>query len=199
MITPQYTWLERVQLALAYERASDAFYRQKDDDPESTYWTRDDVEMLQCEIGQKLLREIPESDAEQMGGTGNGNPPRLGVAIIDFASGAAIEQAAVRIFSAQMQMAENGPLKPANGPVSIAEMVQRTAQPAASGEGWFAFYNGSVVHSGYRLRLTYAVEPELEDFQTDAVFLPATGYMELSRNFIHFMLTAADWLPLGRI
>jgi len=194
-IKPQLTWLDRVQQTLAIERESDAFSRTRDDDPESTYWTREDVERLQAEIDQHLLRIVPDDYVEQMGGVDG--PPRLGLVRRDFASGETIEQGVVRIIASRMQTAADKPFRAARGPVTIAEWTQLSpATPLY--QRHFVLLDGHVFHPGYRLRLLYVIEPTLEDFQTDAVFIPPAGYAEMARDWVHHQLIAADWFPIAR-
>ncbi len=192
-ITPQLSWLDRVQQTLAIERESDAFSRTTDDDPESTYWTRDDVERLQCEIDQQLMRIVPDWEVQQMGGIDG--PPRVGLIRHDFANGDAIEQGVVRIVAAVMQTAAQNPFFT----VKLASLAEWAQLAGAAAHGFYTLFAGNVQFTGWRLRLLYVVEPQLADFQSDAVFIPPASYAELAHDWVHHQLTAADLFPVGRI
>jgi hypothetical protein len=194
---PQLTWDEGIQFSLARERESDAFSRVSDDEPESTYWTRDDVERLHAEIGQILFRTMPDAHVEQMGGITNGSSStgRVGLVRHDFATGDVFEQGGVRIIAAGIQATAQSPFFPCKL-VSLAEWVQ--LEGAGVAHGYYTIFAGTVQHQGWRLRLLYVVEPQLEDFQTNKVLLPPAGYFEMRCDWVHHQLMAADWFPVGR-
>lgn len=196
-MTNQLSWNDRLRHSLAIERESDAFDRRSDDDSESTYWTRDDVERLHCEFAQRLLRIVPEEVVEQLGG--QDGPPGLGIVRRDFSEGDTIEQGVVRIIAGTIQLADGKPYLPARGPIAPAEWVQLNQFVSAAVRPLaYTKLGGSMHFFGHKLRLLYVVEPKLTDFQSNAVFIPPAGYFDMACNWVHGMLTAADKFPIGR-
>ncbi len=196
-MTNQLPWTDRLRQSLAIERESDAYSRRSDDDSESTYWTRDDVERLHCEFAQRLLRMLPEAEVEQMGG--DDGPPGLGIVRRDFGEGDTIEQGVVRMIAGTIQLGAGQPFLPARGPITPAEWIQLNQfVSSANRQLAYAKLGGSMHFFGYRLRLLYVVEPKLTDFQSNAVFVPPAGYFGMACDWVHGMLTAADKFPIGR-
>lgn len=190
--TPQTPWVDLIAHVAARERELEL---QSTNDVESEafnpYWERSDVELLLCEISQRLLREIPEMDMEALGSAA--------VQFITPASGDVLPLNTLNVLGVTVQTdATVNKWFPSQWVSPESWFQTYTASAKRMLNRWTTF-NGQFFYIGNAANVILLVEPDISVFQSDTLVLPPVGYDEIRVDWTHKILQVEDNMPGGRV
>lgn len=178
------TWQELLDQIEYRSQQGDGASSAASGDEQAPYYKRARIEKYLKEVSTQLLLEIPQAEAEAIGGDA--------ILEMSVSSGDALPLEVISCLAARM---DNEPATE----VSPAHFFQLDLpMDPLYGVKAYSFFSGNVYHSGTSLDLVLLIEPTLATYRADGVTLPAQ-YDEVRIERVHQLLLAMDFLETGGV